>query len=337
METFSNRLLEYLETGEFGSLTTAFCEQRKELSAFLAFSMRDLTTPDFLGSQRVDPALVNVMRSNYLTPDSNPVIAALPYAVPGRLLHKTELVRPEHFDNQGVYENFVRPSDTDHFGTALYKGRSGLFMFTIGHRAAYDWMSEGLAKQSSLMLGEIVRAVDLKLNMEVGSSPYQCELLVDEDKVIRCFNSRHKGVVDHWFSNFEGKLRMRLKKDEWQLDHALERALSGQPNILSLSDEDGAGMSVECMRGPCFPFRRTVRMVFSSLKRKTWDIESLGLAFGLTQAESAVTLDLLVGLDVREIAALQNLKHSTVRTYLKKVYSKTGKHGQAQLVSHLLN
>ncbi|MEM8796363.1 MAG: hypothetical protein AAGE61_12415 [Pseudomonadota bacterium] len=336
-DTFGNDVLNYLETGDFEALTEAFCQGRAEMSAFLAFRMQDPASPMFLGSERVDPELVEVMRSHYLTPESNPVIAALPYALPGKLLHKTELVSADHFDRQGVYDNFVRPSDTDHFGTALYRGNSGLFMFTIGHLSAFDWMNENEATRTSMMLQQMVRAVDLRLRMEIGSCASQCVVLIDQAGVIRVMDDLARATIEECFKIANGRLCPKLKKDVRRFDKAVERALSGQNNTVFLSDRNGYGVSVALSRGPDFPYEKTVRLELGPLKRATWDVEGLRAAYNLTHAEAVVTLALLEGRDVRGIANHHGLKPDTVRVYLKRVYLKTGKHGQAQLISHLLN
>lgn len=335
-ESLNDHLLNYLEGGDFDELIGKFCTERRELSAFLAFRMRDPTSPDFLGSKRVDNELVNVMQRDYLTPQSNPVIAALPYAIPGRLLHKTELVSPEHFDSQGVYEHFVRPSNTDHFGTALYKGQSGLFMFTLGHHSQYDWMSEEVSRYTSHSLGQIVRAVDLRLRMEIGATSDQCILLLDEDKFVRVLDDQHRGKVEQWFKIANNRLLPRMKRDVPQFEKGLGKAFQGQQFSCTLSGSADERMSLTFSPGPKFPYGKTVTLELNKLQRPNWDVASLCSTFNLTLSEANVTEDLLNGLEVRGIAEKRGLKQDTVRAYLKRIYAKTEVHGQARLIKHLL-
>jgi DNA-binding CsgD family transcriptional regulator len=67
-----------------------------------------------------------------------------------------------------------------------------------------------------------------------------------------------------------------------------------------------------------------------------WDAESLGDAHGLTRREAEVAMALAAGLRADEAAAALGLAPSSVRLYLKRVYGKTGAHGQAPLAALLL-
>jgi DNA-binding CsgD family transcriptional regulator len=59
--------------------------------------------------------------------------------------------------------------------------------------------------------------------------------------------------------------------------------------------------------------------------------EVLSQAFGLTRTESEVAKGVVSGKALSKIAALRGVKVGTVRAHLKKVFSKTHTHGQADL------
>jgi DNA-binding CsgD family transcriptional regulator len=58
--------------------------------------------------------------------------------------------------------------------------------------------------------------------------------------------------------------------------------------------------------------------------------------YGLSPAETEVTIALSNGADLRAIAAVRDVSILTVRTQIKTVFFKTGTRSQAQLVSLVL-
>lgn len=67
-----------------------------------------------------------------------------------------------------------------------------------------------------------------------------------------------------------------------------------------------------------------------------FDFTPLQAAFGLTEAELAVSTRLAQGLSLSEIAAQQDKSRETVRSQLKSIFAKTGATSQAELVVTLL-
>ncbi len=65
--------------------------------------------------------------------------------------------------------------------------------------------------------------------------------------------------------------------------------------------------------------------------------EALGDLFGLNPSEARLAHALASGLDIREAAEAQGVTLSTARTYLKRLFQKTGANRQAELVRLLVN
>lgn len=63
---------------------------------------------------------------------------------------------------------------------------------------------------------------------------------------------------------------------------------------------------------------------------------ALGAAWGLTPREAELTLLLAGGLSLAEAARHLSISEQTVRFYSKRIYSKTGAHGQVDLVRRVL-
>jgi DNA-binding CsgD family transcriptional regulator/PAS domain-containing protein len=90
-------------------------------------------------------------------------------------------------------------------------------------------------------------------------------------------------------------------------------------------------------RGP-FDDRQPALVVFVSDPERASELPAnrLSRLYGLTQAETQLTLQLAGGHDLREIAAASQRTMNTVRSQLKQVFQKTGVKRQAQLVRLVL-
>lgn len=65
--------------------------------------------------------------------------------------------------------------------------------------------------------------------------------------------------------------------------------------------------------------------------------ETVGRMFGLTSAEAGIARALASGLSVREAAEAAEVTYNTARTYLARIFEKTGTQRQSQLVAVLVN
>ncbi len=72
-------------------------------------------------------------------------------------------------------------------------------------------------------------------------------------------------------------------------------------------------------------------------RRSSVMAEELLRAYGLTQSESHLALQIVAGLSLTDAAARMNVSTQTARTYLKQAFWKTGTHRQADLVRCVLN
>jgi len=65
--------------------------------------------------------------------------------------------------------------------------------------------------------------------------------------------------------------------------------------------------------------------------------EALFRAYGLTQSESHLAMQIVAGLSLNDAAVRMRVSQQTARTYLKQAFWKTGTHRQADLVRRVLN
>lgn len=76
--------------------------------------------------------------------------------------------------------------------------------------------------------------------------------------------------------------------------------------------------------------------VFQSSKRHALDLELLKITFRFTRAELDLAEQVILGRSAQEAAEALGVSIDSVRTYLKRLYSKVGVRTQAKLVRHLL-
>lgn len=100
-------------------------------------------------------------------------------------------------------------------------------------------------------------------------------------------------------------------------------ALIATVTRIMLEEVDPAGIAAVCIIDPD---RRASAMA-----------EELLRAYGLTQSESHLALQIVAGLSLNDAAARMNVSTQTARTYLKQAFWKTGTHRQADLVRCVLN
>ena len=80
----------------------------------------------------------------------------------------------------------------------------------------------------------------------------------------------------------------------------------------------------------------TVVLISDLERRPVTDIAKLRKLFGLTKAEARVSLAMVEGLRPEDIRDRFHVSQNTLRTHLKRLYDKTGTHGQAGLLRLLL-
>lgn len=122
---------------------------------------------------------------------------------------------------------------------------------------------------------------------------------------------------------------------------ALHQAVSatvadGESRVVGLSDADDGrcSMLVEAADGDV----ATALLFLRELDQcPVPEPEALAHLFGLNPSEARLAHALASGLDLREAAEVQGITLSTARTYLKRLFQKTGANRQAELVRMLIS
>lgn len=159
-------------------------------------------------------------------------------------------------------------------------------------------------------------------------------VVVDRDGVFHCSDD---GLVEH--SLFErdrtdgGRIRPRGAARE-KIEDLVAAAWAGERPCAVLCQDDGAtyfatvsALSLGADDIVCCEIR--------PLSPPTWSDRDLADAFGLTVREAQIARCLLHGDPVVSIAARLQVKATTIRQYLKMIYSKTSTASQVQLIATL--
>lgn len=142
-----------------------------------------------------------------------------------------------------------------------------------------------------------------------------------------------------WLAEYEelqivnGRMTAHTPHYQGLLQGALSAATTGKktPSVLAFETNDGPPRTVIVLPVP--DERPCALLVFGD------NHEDLGLrdlvlqSFGLTLAERRLAMLLLAGKSLQDAADEANLTISTARSYLKRIFAKTGIHRQSQLVS----
>jgi len=146
-----------------------------------------------------------------------------------------------------------------------------------------------------------------------------------------------------------GKLTAQHHTDNSELKRLIKTAFEhgqGQtmPEAMSVSRPSGEialGLVIEVI--PSLDWlegkghRKAVVYIRDAIGKSTTSIDLSKKLFGLTPAETALTLQLINGLSLEEASEALNIRRNTARAHLRSIFSKTGVRRQTELVRLFLN
>lgn len=146
-----------------------------------------------------------------------------------------------------------------------------------------------------------------------------------------------------------GKLTAQHHTDNSELKRLIKTAFehgAGQtmPEAMSVSRPSGEialGLVIEVI--PSLDWaegkghRKAVVYIRDAIGKSTTSIDLSKKLFGLTPAETALTLQLINGLSLEEASEVLNIRRNTARAHLRSIFSKTGVRRQTELVRLFLN
>ena len=299
------------------------------------------------GFARVDPALVDVLVTRYATPATNPTLRAIPRMPPGRLLHQSRVIDPATLRGSAFYEEWWRPTGVrEHAGALSLPAPDGRFAFvSVARLGGRDWLDDGETRFVEAAATAIARA--MRTVAAIGRAEGEAALAACGPAAAWLLDGAAEILLDNAGARDACAQARTLRQQGRRLvprtvvaDIRLRRTVAevvrgtrGHGHV-PLSVGDRARLIVQ--PGPTYRGTATALVTLDRPPCPDWDAAALAAAFDLTPREADVALALAAGHRPAEAAAAMGLAPSSVRIYLKRIYAKTGVHGQAPLVAKLL-
>ena len=126
-----------------------------------------------------------------------------------------------------------------------------------------------------------------------------------------------------------GRLHARCRRDMLRLETAMTQAQAGGYATVVLGE---AGLGVEVVRSGPKAVEQCLVLLRDPSKERAAQIVDVTRHFGLTKAEQGL-LDILVqGASLPDAARMLGVARSTARTHLQRLFDKTGKRRQVDLL-----
>lgn len=306
-----------------------------------------------------DPDLVELVRSRFMTPETNPLFEALPRFEPDRLVHFSAYTSWDAIRRMPFYADFWKPSGVGHGGNYLTRFTPDWgIVFAFGAQRGRDWYNGSEARLAARGAATVARAIRLRCEIddartiacqtrgiEAEMRPARLVLLVDRvGTLVQASQEAREWLVElqlvrrpRYRGSFDGsslRIVLRSSKAQAAFDTALHNAICDQGGCFALTEPRRAVITLA--PGPFYRHRRTALMRIDIARGMGWTPALLGATYGLTPRECDVVMALCEGRSTDAIAESFGLAVSSVRLYLKRIMAKTGVHNQAQLVARML-
>lgn len=291
----------------------------------------------------------------------DPFLAAALAPSVGRLYRSEEVIDMAAFRRRELWNEWMRPrdmwdslscnlrsDDRQHWSVHLHRGRRQAAFAdeeTRAFRICLDHMlrASAIARQieDASVFGDLF--ANLPMGVAIVDSQMRIEYLNPASERLLSFSSA--------LSVAENALRCRNAAQHAVLAALIERATvgtfdSGLGGGLVLRPDDGEGAAVALNVSPfvgessfLFSKRPMALVMMRSLRdRASAEMEDhLRMLHGLTSSESRLAMALTAGLTLQQAAERQGITVKSARTYLERIFSKTGTARQSQLVALLGN
>jgi DNA-binding CsgD family transcriptional regulator len=126
-----------------------------------------------------------------------------------------------------------------------------------------------------------------------------------------------------------GRLRARSQRDTSRLETAMTQAQAAGYATIVLGE---AGLGVEVVRAGPSSVDHYLMLLRDRSKERTAQIVDVTRHFGLTKAEQGLLDILAQGASLPDAAQMLGVARSTARTHLQRLFDKTGKRRQVDLL-----
>lgn len=289
---------------------------------------------------------------------TNPVMvpANLTYE-PGDVFSLTQIMPPEEFYRTRIFKEWVEPQGWGDFTHSLIEKSGSRFShFGVAHAKADSPAGDAPRRRLKLLVPHVMKAVAISKSMElrkleaatlstVADAVAAAVFLVNSDSMVVYANQSAQEMlqVGTVLRQVNGILVAAAKLSHGTLREAIAGATAddgaSQPAALALDAADCRWMlhvvslqsGARQQAGRLFGAAAGVFVHRAELIRPTL-IQTVTRHFKLTPAESRVLFAIMQAGSVAETASALGVSSETVRTLLKRIYSKTGRRRQADLI-----
>ena len=293
---------------------------------------------DHCGTVRVRDDLIKRLCAEYTVPAGNPVVERLPALPRARMTLCRAIVGRRAYEQSPVFSGFVVPAKVYDSAVSVHDGLTGTYMVSLGISRRAAWLDDAERAAVDAVVTAFVRAVDmgLKEHLTAGAtSGHPLDGLFVDARARPIGSNDDRRAILRAGSLFvlAGGAVSLAGPAAMTFDEALAAAIGGQASAFIAQDAASGPVEVQVRPGPALPFGPTARIGVRRLGPAAWDRRALGLVFGLTAREADVAAGLAAGRTSRELSDELSLTAETVRTYLRRIYAKTGTSTQSQLAA----
>lgn len=297
----------------------------------------------------MDPDFLAAYRQRWRT--DCPVRRASIRQPAGRVYAFDSIANREEFLQSQIYHEWWRPQNMGFgaLGANLVVDGPNLAIASIYKPWGQDYTRDERRLFGDLM-AHLVRATKVNRKMQLAtmtpSAAPSDVLLVDLDGAIlmggdeSCARLARAGILSH-----DG-IRHRLSTRDGSIEKLISEASKRRGGACRITGRDGSELTVEVVPVPesdgrRFPWLAADRPtafvhIADRAAALTARRERIAEAHGLTQAESAVALEIAKGDGRAATAQRLGIRETTVRSHLTSIFEKVGVHRQAELARLIL-
>lgn len=269
-----------------------------------------------------------------------------------------DFVDPASFHQSEYYLDFCRPLDYEYAVCLCVEEPTGLrALIHLAHTGARGDFTQDELDYCTALVPHLRRALALLARIQYSDAEkvaYETAvnqmaigtlLLGHDGKVIACNQAATRLLEeDESLSIHHGALRLADRTQQRKLKQAIDAMLtdpgpdhievcsgSGSPRALSFLIRTFPQMPIDTDRQPAM-----LVYVTAPSAGKLPPQQLVGEVFGLTATEARLAVLLADGSSLLEAAQLMGITESTVRTYSKRIFGKTGVSRQSELVRLVL-
>jgi DNA-binding CsgD family transcriptional regulator len=358
--TLESVVAEFYEAAMAPDLWPEALDQMSDLlgGTSFVFGYHDDRGLAFGATNRLDPDHQKRLLRDYVSTDTNPLLAAMPRLPVLASVPRVQLIPDEQYLRTGLYNDVFRPQKLTHVAIACLR-RGGGAMITCGllrqtrkelssaSMTAFDRLMPHLRRTVDLTVRTLQMSVVQSAARAAGDASADVFVVVDDTRrVILCNEGGEKALEDaDGICCLNGRLCLTqatprvVERFDDLVRSAAHRTGDRGGDLRIPRDEIGAAWAALVMPVPHRTGDLIVRPPAAALVRLV-DLEAklsvpksrLVIIYGLTEAEATLAVELLRGAQPEDVAQRRGLKVSTIRTQLRSIFAKTGTHRQSELM-----